>query len=351
MKRLLLILSLLFSCSNNAPWIPKRVEQEFSYFKKQEKLSKQKIDQIATDPKYDHLLLVKYSIRGNHIFLTHRLSTKNYVFIRAQRIKKSLEKILKSHDLPDMDFIVSLHDAIEEQFDIPIFVMAKHKDRHAQILIPDFEALGAAYQVIKKTDITKKVFPWNQRKKQLIWRGSTAQHPPQGCPTSWNLQDPHCLSRVRLCDYSEHFPELIDAKFTIYAQGAENLPFLEKFKGEFIPYPDQFTYKYQMLIDGNTCSYSNSGWKFFSHSLIFKEDSDHIQWYYSELKPYVHYLPVKEGLHDLLEKLHWAAEHDTDSQAIAQRARQFALTHLTQATNLDYLYHTLLAYNSLNWVD
>ncbi len=143
-------------------------------------------------------------------------------------------------------------------------------------------------------------------------------------------------------------PEWIDAKFSYLEESYKTL---SSYVGGFVPYESQILYKYQMQIDGYSCAYSTSGWKLFANSLLFKEDSNHIQWYYNELKPYVHYIPVKEGLSNLLDQIQWAIDHDQEAKQIAAQARSFALSHITEDLNRVYLYHALLAYSRLNWVD
>ncbi len=330
-----------------ADWLLEQIEKEFSFFQRGGAISKSKISSLANDECYSHLLLVKYSIENNEVYVSHKIP-HHWLMIRVDSIKAALQAICRIYPLPDMEFIVSMHDAVAEQLDVPLFVMAKHRENNTQILIPDFEALRGAYQVLQGKDITRDVlYLWEERKNQMIWRGSTAQHSLASHPLSFDLDDDHCISRVRLCRLSTQFPEMIDAKFTIYAQGAESIPSLEQFRGDFISYEDQLRCKYQMLIDGNTCSYSASGWRWFSDSLIFKEDSDQVQWYYNGLQPNIHYIPVQEGLGDLTEKLQWAGEHDEEAKAIARNAREFALNHITQEMNFAYLYYTLSAYDEL----
>lgn len=336
-------------------WIVRQVELELGHFQKGE-LSKNRIAELASNPIYNDYCFVKISIKNNQVYVSHRTDPRVPHFSRAYRIKDALEAILELYSLPDMDFLFAVHDALDaypiRDFGVPVFVQAKHKDIIAQILIPDFEALSGGYQVLKTQDIVRdNLTPWELRKSQLIWRGSTAQWPPKGQGFSWRLEDSHCLSRVKLCGFSEQFPELIDAKFTLYYVGGEPDIYLQRFKGDFIPYEDQLNYKYNIMIDGYTCSFSASGWRFFSNSLIFKEDSDNIQWYYNELKPYIHYIPVKQGLSDLIEKIRWAREHDEEAQSIAKQAREFACSHITKEASSLYLYYTLLAYSKLNWVD
>lgn len=331
-------------------WMKRRIAYEFAYFKARGVVSGEQLKRIVNDPAYDSLFLVHFSIRSNQVYISYSTASEGSNSIRVDAIRDALQAILKTHSLPDIDFLVSMHDALGEevQCDVPLFVMAKQKGAFAQILIPDFDALRGAYQVLHKADITKdRLVSWKHRKNKMIWRGSTAQHAPKGYPVSWDLADPYCLSRVKLCAYSEQFPEVIDAKFTHFVQGAENVPYLARYRGDFISYEEQLKCKYQMLIDGNSCSYSASGWRFFSGSLVFKEDSEHVQWYYSELQPYKHYIPVTEGLGDLMDKLKWAHDHDDQARIIAKNARVFAASHITQELNRLYLYHTLLAYSKI----
>ena len=187
-----------------------------------------------------------------------------------------------------MEFLISLADGVEisENFrkGIPLFAMCKGMGQQC-ILIPDFDALNQGYQVLHNVDITQFALPWESKVPMMIWRGSTAQGV---AITNSNF---HRLSRVKLCELSYEQPQLIDAKFTIFAQFAEPVSYLEQFKGEIISFEDQLNYKYHILIDGNASSYSASGWKFFANSLVFKPSSKWIQWYYNQLIPWVHYIP------------------------------------------------------------
>ncbi|TFJ95783.1 cyclase [Platysternon megacephalum] len=41
-------------------------------------------------------------------------------------------------------------------------------------------------------------------------------------------------------------------------------------------------------------------------SLVLKQTSQYYEYFYSELKPWKHYVPIKRSLDDLLEKIKWA---------------------------------------------
>jgi len=331
--------------SKAAPWMLHQIQQDFAPFLGTP-ISKSKIVAM-TDQEDNKDSLVRYEIKNNKVRMIKNFPKQNK---RANSLHSAFQKVCDLYSLPDMDFIVSLHDAIGKSFDIPIFVMAKNKHNKEQILVPDFDSLRGKYQILKNQDITKNISPrWEMKKNQLVWRGNSSQSPNKNFPTI--AGDSKCFSRVMLSELSLKFPSHIDAKITRFVDGWENLPNLEHLHGGFISYDEQLKYKYQMLIDGYTCSYSNSGWKWFSNSLVFKEDSDNIQWYYSALKPYEHFIPVKEGLEDLVEKITWAQEHDTEAKEIAARAREFALNNITKDKDLVYIYHLLLNYSALNFVD
>ncbi len=327
-------------------WMQKQIQDDFAYFHEQGYISKSTIDLLTTSPEYERYQFVRYIIRERHVEALKNFSHHND---RVEYLRVALQELCNRYQVPNMEIIVTMHDELGTQFDVPVFAMAKNRTNHRQVLFPDFEALREAFKVTSAFDITKEFVSWEKKRNQMIWRGTTGQHPLKDCNSS--KYDPRCYSRVRLCELSQQFPDKIDAKFTEYTQGAGEVPFLEQFRGNYVPYDDQVYYKYLMLIDGNSCSYTSSGWKWFTNSVVFKENSESIQWYYNFLIPYTHYIPVKEGLGDLLEKLAWARENDGWAKSIARNAREFALSHITKDWTMLYLYCALLEYSKIPVVD
>ena len=64
-------------------------------------------------------------------------------------------------------------------------------------------------------------------------------------------------------------------------------------------------------------------WKLLCNSVVFKVNSHWEQWYYPDLKEWVHYIPVKGDLSDLKEKFEWALSHDAECQEISKNATKF----------------------------
>ncbi len=109
----------------------------------------------------------------------------------------------------------------------------------------------------------------------------------------------------------------------------------------------QIAYKYQLLIDGNTCAYTRAIWQLFSNCVIFKQESPAIQWFYRALIPYIHYIPLNPDLSDLIETVHWARKHDDIMEDISNEAQAFANANLRYSHILQYVYLLLKQYAEL----
>ena len=58
--------------------------------------------------------------------------------------------------------------------------------------------------------------------------------------------------------------------------------------------------------------------------------------------PFEHYIPVKEDLSDLIERLDWAEANPEEVQKIAENAQSFAREKLTRKAALSYLTETIV---------
>ncbi len=326
-------------------WMLLQLKDDFAVYKGK-KISLKKIRQLY-DKKAEEWLLVAFTIDDGQVTYRTKIPAGHFLHQRIGVYYKVISDLAKELKFPDMAFLISMGDGVDlpngALEGIPVFAMCKRVGVEHCILIPDFEALNAAYQVLHNADVLQFAPPWEAKIPKMIWRGSTAQN---GVVTMSNC---HQLSRVILCSLSLAMPELIDAKFTHFAQLGEPIPFLEQLAGERVSFEEQFHCKYHILVDGNASAYSASGWKFFTRSLVFKPNSSWIQWYYRQLKPWVHYVPVEADLSDLVKKMEWALQNDLHSKKIAQNSRDFALTHLTLSFHLAYLHLALVKYSKLNF--
>lgn len=61
---------------------------------------------------------------------------------------------------------------------------------------------------------------------------------------------------------------------------------------------------------------------------MLKQQSDYYEHYYHRLTPWVHYVPVKRDLSDLIEKVEWAKANDEMAKTIAKNGANFARNNL-----------------------
>jgi Glycosyl transferase family 90 len=348
MKKSLLFLFLLFSpftgFSEIPDWMKTQIENDFCYFK-DKPISLKELEAFY-EKKASQLQLVKYTIVNNEVSRECQHVDAKKLHERINRYSTMLKTLCQTKELPNTTLLISVNDGLNAKEEMPIFAMCK-MDSNRIILIPDYEALGTRYQVLRKKgiDLAKTKFPWEAKISKMIWRGSTAQR-----YSKLKENNLHLFSRVKLCELSQLYPEIIDAKFTLFVQGGDSVPYLYNFQGEHVSFEEQMNYKYHILIDGNVCPYTKSGWKLFTNSLIFKPDSLWVQWYFNSLVPYVHYVPLHADLSDLVEKLQWALDHEAESKQIAGNTRQFAVEQFTHANHLLYLYEVIKRYQELNFV-
>ncbi len=326
------------SILNPPSWMSTQVENSLDYYKSAG-ISRSKITDFYQS--CENICLVKFTIQDNQVYVEQKIPDN----IRANRYKTALSWLCEHVGLPNMSLLIAVDDTLFQDYEVPIFVMAKDSHLNSLILLPDFEAIAACYQVLQKKDITKYSLLWESKKPVLIWRGGSVQG------REVTLENYQTKSRLILCGLGLQYPNMINAKITLWGhQHLQTLPDVRKFGAgleDLVSYEEQLQYKYHILIDGVTCAYTASGWKWFTNSLIFKVDSPAIQWYYSELQPYVHYIPVKANLEDLIAQLRWAQEHDAEAKNIADNARRFAKEHITVDCNLLYLYCLIVRYSQL----
>lgn len=68
-------------------------------------------------------------------------------------------------------------------------------------------------------------------------------------------------------------------------------------------------YKYQLNIDGTVAAY-RFPYLISGNSLVFKQQSEFYEHFYNDLKPFEHFIPIKQDLSNLKEMIEWAINND-----------------------------------------
>jgi len=87
--------------------------------------------------------------------------------------------------------------------------------------------------------------------------------------------------------------------------------------------------KFILDIDGWSNCWDALRWKLYSGSVVLKVMSPFKQWYYDDLKPYVHYIPIKSDCSDINEVINWCFENLDLCGEIGNNGRQYIKNILT----------------------
>lgn len=105
---------------------------------------------------------------------------------------------------------------------------------------------------------------------------------------------------------------------------------------EFLTYEEQSKYKYIINIPGHTTSFRLStllGLK----SVVLHVPHKYYMWFEPMLKPYVHYVPVRSDLQDLVKQIKWCIKNDDICKNIVNNANIFYNKYLSKTGVIEYM--------------
>ncbi len=331
-------------------WMVDSINEQFSLYQRSgitEAMINKRIEQNTPQ-------LLEYVIKNNRVDYNYINIGPNQHWLVVSRernnvILKALKLLAREVKLPDVRFIISIQDGYVGEVHntslvAPLFCFAKKKTEQTGVLFPDFENIVGFYPWRQTTIDASQKHLWESKLNKAIWRGGLCgedEYVENGCYESF--------PRMKAVRLSIERPDLIDARFTqsgagLYKNFEENESLYLSSK---IPISEQIKYKYQILVDGVTCAYSRTFWQLLSNCLVLKQESENCQWYYPGLKANVHYIPLKEDISDLAEKIQWAKSHDAECKRIAAAGTRFANEWLGREECLFYVYHLLIKYAKL----
>ena len=102
-----------------------------------------------------------------------------------------------------------------------------------------------------------------------------------------------------------------------------------------IHYTEFFKYKIFFIVDGN-CIASNHMWGFASGGIPFLISNGRC-WFSHLIEPYVHYMPVKYDLSNLIEQVEFIKNNDHFASIIAKNASMFSKEYFSSSFQKKYL--------------
>lgn len=197
---------------------------------------------------------------------------------------------------------------------LPAFVGCRLIENPLGGIITIAPAFGYGRAILYNRNFIKNIkhsIPWKDKKNEIIWRGS-----PTGPQDDTNF-------RIKFCDlYMDKYDVGITTTWDRWDP---------KYLKEKMTKLDMLKYKYQISFEGNTGS-TDIIWKLSSNSVVIMKKPILESWTMEGLlKPYVHYVPLKDDLSDLDEIVKWCKDNDEKCQEIVKNANNF----MKEFENLD----------------
>lgn len=233
--------------------------------------------------------------------------------------------------LPDVEFFINLGDWPLEKRSVnqnpfPMFSWCG-SDETCDIVMPTYDITESTFEMMARVSLDILSIQgnngpaWENKTNLAFWRGRDSRQ-----------------ERLDLVVMGKKHPKIIDAALT----SMFFFPKDEKKYGKLvkhISFFDFFKHKYQLNVDGTVAAY-RFPYLLAGSSLVLKQDSHYYEHFYKELRPYVHYIPFKRDLSDLLKQVKWAREHDFESRQIAENGQEFVRNNLMPTDIL--CYHAVL---------
>ena len=220
----------------------------------------------------------------------------------------------------------------------PIMSQCSESD-FADIAIPTFDDWnlvrrredGVVFEDARVGKISKLV-PWDEKKNKAVFRGTST-----GIGTTEKNN-----TRMKLVKMCQKFPNLFDVGFTkinYRVRKQYKNPYIQTVESSFpttapLSLQEQMQFKFIINVEGHSASFRLSS-ELLSGSCVLLVESRWTLWMKDFLEPYVHYVPVKADLSDLVSKMRWCLDNDTLCREIAARAG--ALTQISKNGIFDFL--------------
>lgn len=168
---------------------------------------------------------------------------------------------------------------------------------------------------------------WDARDPVVLWRGNYSGLGDAVTPTM-SPQDSRLIQRARMCLIARDIPGT-DIFFSVGPRWPAWIADPYRAAGIAGRYVDEATWlgrKFAIDVDGNSNAFSNLFIRMLYGCCVIKIASPFgfRQWYYDDLLPWTHFVPVEADMSDLADKIRWCRDNDDACRTIAANARKFA---------------------------
>ncbi len=309
--------------------------------KKDQKITQAQLDYIwSNEENRNKFMMYRFQIIDQKLYA----DSYDRTVADFRAFSKYFQNLIQYYKIKDIDFILYRIDRIptnlnndseKETAMFPAIIMSKNLNspyEKDKIIIPDNFIANRGWKNLTKSIIeANDDNPWEGKIEKIFWRGSTSNG-------TYNINNFDKLPRLTLSMLSKLYPNLIDAKFSKITQQFSKNTDGKKMKQTLrnlwneppqeVKEVDHLKYKYLISIDGNTCAWSRVPWIMLSNSVLLKQETDNMEWFYPAIIPYVHYIPVNTDLTDIFPQFKWMKTHDDEVRQISKNATNFAENNL-----------------------
>lgn len=214
----------------------------------------------------------------------------------------------------------------------PIFSMTTTK-HYSDIPMPTWDDCKRIYDKPLYPNIT-----WENKLPVAIFRGTST-----GLGTS-------CRNnyRIKALKLSKENPSILDVGITRWNTRPRKTMRDKTYKTiskkiidmypvkDFKSYKEQAEYKYIVNIPGHTTSF-RLGALLGLGSVVLHVPHRYYMWYEPLLKPYIHYVPVRSDLKDLITQIKWCIKNDALCKKISENALAFHNKYLSKPGIQEYM--------------
>jgi len=250
---------------------------------------------------------------------------------RSLRVIRQLLRVLDFAELPDFDLIFHIGDGVPDCWPleqphvkapmyVPVFVQDMW-DGAGAILAPP---RSLSEVDLAATSALASGMHWSLKRPKAVWRGSTTG----GFYTQENWRKFPRSTAVLL---SQKRGDILDAGFTnLRAQAddtAANQMQVSNMSAERLGYEELFQYQLLLSIDGNTVA-DRLSTLLVGGSAVIKQESARIEFWYTDLQPFVHFFPVRHDMSNLEHVIADALQNASRIMHMARDARNLVLDRM-----------------------
>lgn len=288
-------------------------------------------------------------------------------------LKHMLETLCKECKVPDADFFINKRDfpllkknltepythlfgddtpLVSHRYSsyTPILSQVSH-DEFADIAMPTHSEwanlMGNENVFFPTSPFTKitNTTPWERKKNLVVFRGSST-----GVGTTIETNP-----RLRMLVIAEFHSHLFDVGITNWntrlsqhqEEGKLQAIVPSQYSNpnsNFLTMDQQAGYKYILHIEGHTQAFRLAT-ELTMGCVILKVECEYQMWFEKYMEEYIHYIPVKKDLSNLVEQVNWCHSHQKKCMEIVENCKKFSKKYITKKAYLNEMVRILTTFS------